>query len=135
MNKHCSKRYQKNYRFLLRFCYRLRLIKQQSLKKRIKILPSLGREAQKALPRVYSLGPIRHCLRPRRHCLGPIGPEGIAHGMFGRAQNALLGTERSVMGLQWVEHMDARLGPEGILQWARQSVVKTLVFRHCTVGG
>ena len=29
------------------------------------------------------------------------------------------------MGLQWVEPMDARLGPEGILQWARQSVVKT----------
>ena len=46
--------------------------------------------------------------------------------MFGRAQTALLGAERSVMGIQWVGSMDARLGPEGIVQWARQSVVKTL---------
>ena len=57
--------------------------------------------------------------------MGPIGAEGIAQGMFGRAQKALPGAERSVMGIQWVGPMDARLGPEGIVQWARQSVVKT----------
>ena len=29
------------------------------------------------------------------------------------------------MGIKWVGPMDARLGPEGIVQWARQSVGKT----------